>query len=228
MIKRKLNFEPHPLRVLIKCTKQSFEEIFYKWITRDDGTKVQLFSSVESQEGFDNRFTQNVSAGMIVAVGMAVENIFNSDIAILDYLVYNDNDALIGFVNGDRMVSLPAKTTYHDTDAPPSINMRKAYIKGDYDEVSKILGVIRNDKLLSFSPYVFLEHKENKIMKVNAFGLINEEVEYIAIREVLSAPESSGYKDGDKIFLKEEDLFFRNISGKMISVCFEKDILGKK
>lgn len=228
MKKNNITFIPNPNKVLIKCTKESFESIFYKWITRDDGEKVQLFSSIDYGEGFDSRFAQNVSCGVIVAVGDNVEGIKTSDTAILDYSVYNSTDERIGFVNGDLLVALDAKTTYHTEDSPPSINMRKAYIEGDIDELSKILGIIRNDKLIAFSPYVFLSEKSNVIVKVSAGGFLTEEKETIATREILSASEDSGYKQGDSIFLKEEDLFFRTIGEKRISVCFDRDILGKR
>lgn len=228
MKKNNIKFEPHPLKVLIKCTKESFDNIFYKWIKRDDGSTVQLFTSIESDEGFDNRFTQNVSCGTIVAVGTGVENILPSDTVIIDYMVYNSTDELIGFINGDRLVALDAKTTYHTEDAPPSINMRKAYVEGDFDEISKILGVVRNDKLIAFHPYVFLNHKSNVIQMVSAGGFLIEETEAIVTIEVLSASPDSGYKDGDKVFIKDDDLFFRAIGGKTISVCFEKEILGKR
>ena len=229
MKKDLLIIEPHPLKVLVKTTQKDYEELFFKWIKRDDGTQVQLFTTMKEDEGFDARYKQNVSVGRIVAVGDKVKNIFPSDLAILDYMVSNDNDSFVGTVDGDRMVSLLAETTYHTEDALPSATLRKAYVKGDYDELSKILGVIRNDKLISFSPYIFLTKEESKIVKLNTFALpnINTEGEIVE-RIVLSAFEGSGYKNGDRIAIKEEDLFFRTISGKEVAVCYFKEILYKK
>lgn|GEM_PF-2182446 len=228
IIQETLSFIPNPNNVLVKCSKKSFEELFYKWIKRDDGSKVQLFTSIEQQEGYDQRFTQNLSTGIVIAVGENIKDIYPSDLIILDYLVYNSLDERIGFVNGDLIVSLPAITTYHTEDAPPSINLRRAYVVGDIDELSKILGIIRNDKLIARTPYTFLEHKVNRILKVHGLGIIQEEKEVIAVREILSASPQSGYKDGDKIFLMEENLWFRQTGDKVISVCFERDIMGKK
>jgi hypothetical protein len=175
--KDKIIIEPHPEKVLIKTSMQDYEALFYKWITRDDGSKVKLFTQIEAAEGFESRFQQNLSTGTIVAIGSNVKGIQLGDLAILDYLVSSDSESYVGTVNGDRMVSLQAKTTYHETSALPSINMRRAFVKGDYDVLSKILGVIRDEKLISFTPYIFLTKEDSKIVKVNAAGMMYEVVE---------------------------------------------------
>lgn len=223
-----LNIEPHPDKVLIKTTQKDYEELFYKMIKRDDGSLVRLFTQIEHEEGYEARFQQNLSTGRVIAVGENVKGIFPSDLAILDYLVLNDQDSLVGIIGGDRTVSLLAHTTYHKEDALPSITMRKAHIKGDYDTMSKILGLLRHDKLISLDPYIFLTKEESVIVKVNAMGIEYQEEQFIVERTVLAAFEGSGYKEGDKVLIKEPDLFFRRINGKEISVCFCKEILGKR
>lgn len=228
MKKNILELEPHPDRVLIKTSKKDHEALFFIWVKKDDGTKVQLFTATEADEGFEAKFQQNVSTGRIIAIGKNVEGILPSDLAILDYIVSSDTNNFVGTINGDKMVCLPAKTTYHDKDALPSITMRKAFVKGDVLEVSKILGVVRNDKLIAFDPFIFLVKKESRIMKVGLQGLKWEEDELIVTREVLSAPIESGYKESDNIIIKEHDLFFRKIGGKEISVCFKEDVMGKR
>lgn len=228
MKKQKISIKPHPDKVLIKVSKKDHEELFFKWIKNAEGKKVQLFTDIEAGEGFDKKFMQNVSCGTIIAVGVNVKDIYPTDVAILDYMVSNDESCLVGVVNGDRIVALDACTTYHDRDAPPSITMRKAHVKGDYDELSKILGVVRQDRLVSFSPYIFLSKESNLIVKVNSAGIMYEEEEFIVDRTVLSAFAGSGYKAGDKVTVKESDLFFKKISGREISICYYKEILGKK
>jgi hypothetical protein len=225
---QKVSFIPHPDKVLVKITKASYDELFFKRIIRDDGKEVSLFTSIEEKEGMDDRYKQNVSVGVIVAVGKNVDNIFITDLAILDYMVSNDSDNLVGFVNGDRIVSLVAKTTYHNKSAKPDINFRKAYVKGDYDEVSKILGVVRKKQVIAFDPYIFLNSKSNKILSVLPNGQLTETIEYISKRDVLSADAKSNLKFGDEILLKEEDMFGRVIENKEISVIFKNYVLCKK
>ncbi len=228
MKKDNLKIKPHPDKVLIKCSLEAFKELMYKWIVKKDKTRTKLWTAIEYDEGFDNRFQQNISTASVIAVGKNVKNIFPSDLIILDYLVYNSDDGLVGFVNGDRIVALDPKTTYHTTDALPSTTMRKAFVKGDVDYLSKILGVIRNDKLISFSPYVFITKKSAKIVKVGIGGLMFEETETIVEREVLAAPEGSRFSEGNTVVVKEADLCFRTIGNKEISFCFENEILMRK
>lgn len=226
--KQILSFIPHPDKVLVKITKESWESLFYKWIVRDDGSKCQLFTQLEESEGYDKRYTQNVSAGVIVAVGENIIDVYPSDIAILDYLATNNIDVLVGYINGDRLISVNMKTTYHEENSRPQIDGRKAYVIGDYDHVSSILGIIRNDKIIAFDPYVFLNHKSNLIVSVLPNGKIRETVEDISEREIISAPEGCGFSDGDTILVKEPDIFGRIIGGKEVSVIMRQDILLKK
>lgn len=223
-----LFIEPHPDRVLIKITKGAWDSLFYKDVVRDDGTKVKLFTAIEESEGYDKRYTQNVSVGYVVAAGANVKKVVSGDIAIIDYLTSNDTDNLVGFVNGDRLMSIVAETTYHDKDSLPGLDGRKAFVKGDYNIISQLLGVVRNNKVIAFSPYVFLNHKSNLILKVLPNGQISKFKEDMSEREVLAAGDKLSFKDGNKILLKEEDMFSRDIGGKEVSVMFERDILCKK
>lgn len=228
MKSKKINFLPHPEKVLIKITRKQFSDLFSKWVFRNDGSRVELFIDIPESDGYDRKFTQNVSVGVVVAIGEKVEGIYPGDMAIIDYLVSTGSDALIGFVNGDMLVAVNAKTKYHTFDALPNIDGRKAFVKGDYDDLSPILGIVRNGKAIAFSPYVFLVHKTNKIAVVLPNGRITEHTEEIASREIISASAKSGYVDGDSVILKETDLFSRVISNKQLSVCHEEDIFGKK
>lgn len=225
---KRVNIEPAPNRILIKITKKQSEELTSKWITREDGKKVKLFLEPEYEKGFDRRWQQNVSVGTILAVGRDIKNVRPSDIAILDYTVTNDDDVLVGYHNGDQLVSLRSETTIHTDSASPFQDGRRGWIKGDYDFISPILGVVRGDKIIAFTPYVFLVSKTNLIMTVLANGKIIETKEDISRREILSAPEESGYQDGDEILIKEIDLYSRTVNDKEISICFMGDIIGKK
>lgn len=228
MKKERLSIIPAPDRVLIQISREQIEALTSKEITREDGTKARLFLEPEFDQGFDRKFQQNVSCAVAVAVGEEISSIYPSDLLILDYLVTAGTDELIGFVNGNQMVSIKVTTTYHDTDAPPMNDGRRGWVKGDYDFLSQVLGVIRNDKIICFPPYIFLVNKTNRILKVLPNGKIVEDIEKISEREVLAAPKGSPYRDGDKILIKETEMFSRHLNGKEVSVCFQADILCKK
>lgn len=219
--------EPHPDKILIKITKDEWNDLFSVWITRHDGERVQLFKDTEEEAGYERRFRQNLSVGNIVGIGRNVKGVLKGDLAILDYLVTGNDESIVGFHYGNKMIVIPAFTTYHENDASPLIDGRKTYKKGDYDVLSPLLGVVRMGKLLPFRPYVFLKHENPSKMRVTESGLSIEEEDDICQREVIGAHKDSGYFDGDKVLLKEANLFTRVIDGKEISVIFEEDILMK-
>src|ERR1700761_9646483 len=166
----KLSIIPAPNRVLIRITKKQIQDLISKEITLEDGTKKRLFfEPILFDEGYERRFQQNVSVGEIIGVGNEVEGIQIGDMAILDYLVSNLIDDTVGFVSGDQLISIIAYTTYHKTSSP-MIRGRQAWIKGDYDHISRILGLVREDELIPFDPYVFMEYKPDYLKILSLRG----------------------------------------------------------
>lgn len=222
-----MQLEPHPDKVLIKITKDEWNNLFSIWITRHDGERIQLFKDTEAETGHEQRFRQNLSVGNVVAVGKNVKGVLKGDLAIIDYLVTGNDESLVGHHYENKMIVIPAFTTYHEKDAAPLIDGRKTYKKGDYDTLSPLLGVVRMGKVLPFRPYVFLKYENPSKMKVTKSGLQIEEEDDVCQREIVGAHKDSEYKDGDKVLIKEANLFTRSIDGKEISVIFEEDILMK-
>jgi len=217
---------PHPDKVLIKVTRANWNSIFSKYINTVEGKKVELFTDIEEEDGYENRFKQNVSVGLIIAVGENINGILKGDMAIIDYAVTGNDDALVGFVKGDKIISIDAVTTYHTEDSTPQMNGRMAYVKGDCDNLSKLLGVVRMGKLIAFAPYVFLQHEKATKLAVSKSGMLHEQTEDICKRKVLASGKGSVSKEGDTVLIKESDLFSRVIDGKQISVIFETDIMA--
>src|SRR6516225_9632281 len=149
LIKReKLSIIPAPDRILIRITQKQIEDLISKVITRDDGTTCRLFfEPIHFDEGFDRKFQQNVSVAEVLGVGDNVRGVMVGDTVILDYLVQNISDDFVGFFNKDQVISIVAYTTYHQNSAV-LINGRQAWKKGDYDHISRILGVVREDRLI--------------------------------------------------------------------------------
>ena len=227
MAKEKINLVPHPDKALIKITKDEWNDLFSIWVTRSDGKRVQLFTDVEEEAGQERRFSQNLSVGNIIAVGSNVKGLLKGDIAIIDYLVTGNDESLVGHHYGNKLIVVPAITTYHDEDSTPMLDGRKTYKKGDYDVISPILGVVRMSKLIPFKPYVFLKWEDPRKMYVSPSGLKIEREDHICKREVIGAHPESGYKDGDIVMINEAMLFTRTIDKKEISVVFEEDIMVK-
>ncbi len=224
---QRLNMRVHPDKVLIKITKDEWNDLFSIWITRENGERVQLFTDVEESDGYERRFKQNLSVGTIVAPGSSVPGIIKGDVAIIDYLVTGADEGLVGYHYENKVIAIQAKTTYHKEDSVPMMDGRKTWFKGEYETISPLLGIVRGGgKLISFNPYVFLKYENPSKLSVDGSGLIKEVQEDVCIREVLSAHPDSGLKDGDKVLVKEGNLFSRFIDKKEISVIFDTDILG--
>lgn len=223
-----LKIFPAPDRVLIKITNDQVDSLTSRWINRDDGTKVKLFTRPAYDKGFDQRFTQNVSIGTVIACGEEVTKIDEGDIVIIDYLVTNDLDVFVGYYNNSIVASVKADTVIHQDDALPSQTGRKAWVKGDYDTISPIMGVIRDNEVVAFDPYIFLETKIPIIVRVLANGKLVETPDPMATRTVIAAPEGHWVKKGDEITTKSENLFGRYINEKEISIIFKDDVLVKK
>lgn len=224
--KKMMGIFASPKNILIKIPKHEWNNIFSVWITRHDGSREKLFKEVEAEAGYEARFKQNVSVGNIIAAGHEVAGIMKGDIAVIDYLVTGQDDSLIGYQDGHRIVSIRAKTTYHDSDSTPMINGRKTWVRGDYDFLSPFLGVVRMGKVIAREPYVFLKYEEPERLAVSESGMLNMREDYVCIREIISAHPSTGFKDGDKVYVKASDLFERTINNAHMSVVFDSDIQG--
>src|SRR6202000_1679378 len=128
-------------KVFIRITKNSRDSIFSKEITRDDGSKVRLWTNVEAGEIDDRRATLFVQTGIVEAVAENISDILVGDIAIIDYKLCNLDDHIV-YKDGDDVVYwLNAKTTYHHEDLIAYASRKGnrdqiAYLKGDYDNLS--------------------------------------------------------------------------------------------
>lgn len=224
----KLTIIPAPDRVLIKITAKQIEDLISKEVTKPDGTKTRLFfEPILFDKSFERSFQQNVSVGECIGVGSNVEGVEVGDIAILDYLATGLLDDTIGWVRGDQIISILAHTTYHESSSV-MINGRRAWAKGDYNHISRILGIVRGDELIPFDPYVFMEYKSDYIKILSMRGEAMRSSEAVVTREVIASPEGCIWKCGDKIFLKKDDWFDREINGQKIAVVFKGDILCKQ
>lgn len=222
-------------KVFIRITKDSRDSIFSKEITRDDGTKVRLWTNVEAMDNDDRRFTLSVQTGIVEAIADNVEGVAIGDIAIVDYKLCNMDDRIVYKEGGDVVYWLTAKTIYHDEDLIAYANRKSprdqiAYLKGDYDEVSMLLGVIAGDVIFAREPYVFLEHESNEISKVSDAGILYSETQRNYLRKVLASSKESQQRyrvyPGDEILVLDFDIFCVTIEGKTFDCIHDADIVG--
>lgn len=222
-----LSIIPAPNRILIRITKEQIENLISKQITKADGTKARLFfEHLHFNEGEDRRFQQNVSVGEVIGVGVNIRDIQIGDTVILDYLVSNQTEDVIGYFKGDQLICILAHTTYHESGSP-MVDGRQAWSKGDFNDISGILGVVRGDKLIPFDPYIFLEYKSDYLKILSMDGENMRSKEPVIKRSVLAAPEDSIFKCGDSVNLKKDDWWDREVGDYKIAIVFKQDLISK-
>ena len=233
-------------KVLIRITKQNRNSIFEKEIKCDDGRTVKLFVNVPAADAADaRRSALFVQTGVIEEVSRNVENVEKGDIAIIDYTLCNADEKLFyNDENGD-VYWCNATTTYHKDDHVIYANRKnprdiKVWSRGDYDEVSPLIGVIRNDKLIARDPFIFLEHLPTIEEKETATGLILPFAKYNRYdtgnkdknsldRKVLAcskkATQNYGIEQGDIIRVNDSDVFNIKYGNSQIDCVNDRDII---
>lgn len=227
-----------PNNIIVKIKKKDRNALFSKTIKRDDGSEVELFINVEASKIDERSSGIFVSVGEVYEVGSKVKNVLKGDTAILNYNVDNDDSLIIGYDGEDKLVVLNAVTTFHSETLVVYQNRKTkrdqiVHSKGDYDEMSDLLGIIRNDKLIAREPYVFLNHQAfTQHIKTLSGIEYNQEVKVVE-REILSVSEEStkkyGMKNGDTVLIDGFDCFEVKIKdGSKITGINDCDILCKK
>lgn len=246
------SFLVNPDYVLVKITLEARLELFNKKIRRDDGTEVLLF--IGGDKGKDDADANSifVGSGEVVAVGANIKNVEQGDLGLISYLCDNDDSIIVGYYGQDKIIAVKAITTRHKeklmsyaSRRPVRDNKGKevvvegklqtyskdriVYDKDDYDELSSLYGVVRDNKLIPVEPYCFLEHEETKVMKVGSGGIIFEEDEKIITRKLLAVSEESkdrvGVEAGMTIVGDDYDFFVIEFEGRKISAINDVDIL---
>lgn len=238
-------------RVFVRITKENRENIFSKEITRNDGSKVKLFLTVDAKEDEDRKSALFVQTGIIEGVGdgayndedgsfIDVGDIRIGDTAILDYQVCNLDRQLVSSDDNGDVYWISATTTYHTYDNIVYANRRNpkmpqrdqiAFKKGDYNELSMLLGIVRNDKLIARSPYVFLEHQTNIIGITTKQGIYYEEKHRVLNRRILAVSNEStskfGMKEGETVLIDDADIFTVKFGNRTVDCIHDNDVLAK-
>lgn len=227
-------FIPHPDFVLVKITKESRESLFKKKIKRLDGSEVELFVNVDSSVAMDRKSEIYVAIGEIVSVGENVKNVYPGDTALLHYLADNNADIIIGFEGEAKLIGIDAVTTYH-ADSRVIHESRKGnrtqivWQKGDYDNLSSLIGTIHGNEMRPREPFVILEHLPTTIQKVSEAGLLYLEREVIIRRKVLAVSEETtkeyGIEKAMEILVNDLDTFDLKIGDGKVSVINDQDVL---
>lgn len=237
-------------RVLIRIANKDRDSQFIKHIVKDDGSTSFIYVNskykMEAVQGGSQRLVELDAAddrssnyfartGEILAVGVGVEGIEKGDIAILDYKVDNDDSINVGGDETGKWVTPIAVTSYikEDVIAPANRQFPKDRImakKGEIDNVSDIIGVIRDGNVHAIAPYVFMKFVPPSAEKKTFSGIIYDEPTRILETKILSASKYSmefyGIGDGATIKVKETDTFKIEVNNAIYLVCNDIDVIS--
>ena len=227
-------YDCHPDFCIVKIKKEDRDGLFSKWITRDDGSRVELFVNVPAESDDERASKFFVQTGTVVKAGSNVTSVCENDIGVVDYNVDNDENVVVGYDGDDKIVVVFSVTTRHLEDDIVYANRRtprdvKVSVKGDYDIVSQLLGVVRGEKLISIDPFVFIDHRSSIIQMKTKSGILYEEKQKSIQREVLSVSDNSkerfNISQGKNILVMENDVFDVVVHNKKISCVNDCDVL---
>lgn len=225
-------------KIIVRITKENRESIFSKEITRNDGTKTKLFINVAAQSEVDERYNSLfVQTGVVEMVGEKVSGVIPGDIALLDYQLCNSERNLFNKDENGEQYWLNATTTFHKKTEIAYQNRRSrrdqiVHKVGDIDEMSMLLGVVREDKVIARRPYVFLENLPVKLIKETKMGIQYTETQKILTRRVLGVDSETtkrfSIKEGDNILVDDSDIFLVKYGSNKVDCVNEEDCIGVK
>lgn len=208
--------KPTRNRVIIKIPHQAVEDIYSKQIVKDDGSIVRLVTGMRHELSDAASSKDFVRTGEVVAVGRGVVDVDTGDIAILDYLVSNSPEIMVHKDKEASYFSVYAQTTYEPEDVVIPENRKRdkpMYVarKGEVNEVSQIIGLIRGNFLIAKDPYVLLSFVPQEQDAVTASGIMYKEKKEVTRHEILAVSpfttEKFGYERGMNVCVNYTDAF---------------------
>jgi len=229
------SLKPMPTKAILKISEKDRADIFTKTIIKDDGTTGKLYITVDEEKGFDRKAEIFVQIAEVISVGRKVRNFQPGDTAIIDCLVDNDENCIIGWEGKDKYIALDAISTYTYSELwaysdrmqrrPQDVRVFK---KDALLKPSQILGAVRDGQLIANDPYVFIQHRtEGK--KVTESSIIYKDTSKYTETEVLAVSQYSkekyGIEENKHCFVKFADIFDVKLDAGVICACNDEDIL---
>lgn len=233
---------PHD-KILVRFTQKDIDAIFFSTVQKDDGSTGRLEVNVPAQDIDDRAASLFVNAGIVVAVGRDVYDIRTGDIALLSYELFNDERKLIKEDEDGRVMIVNPVTTYHAEDNIAFGNQQNprnqlVWESGEIDEVSQLLGIIRDGELIANEPYCFLNYQneevERKITGTTEDEHIIELIKFSETPEIIErqilciskrGAEKYEVKNGDNISIRLLDTFSVKVLGRELTCCNDSDLL---
>lgn len=204
-------------KVLVRISAELRETIYSKDIIGSDGKVVKLWKAMREIDQLDERASfLNIQTAIVEDFGDGAAWLKKGDIALINYDICNSQSRIAYYDGDDTIFFLEANTTYHEEDEiawQTQLTKRDQIVhsKGDYNELSGLLGVIREGVLIANAPYIFFKHEDNVQTLVSNTGLMYEQKQKMIEREIIAVSEETtqkyGLKTGMKVVLDDYDTF---------------------
>lgn len=252
----KIEYKALKGKIIAKILGEDRDRTFKKKVTRDDGSIVFLHTTttlrleniqvagdthmevnhnlVEMDDAEDGRSKVFVRTAVVVSVGEGVSEFKKGDVILLDFKVDNMAEVVVAQEGEDKVISLNADTKYFKEDIvihasqkqPRDMNL---CFKGEVQDVSPIIAIVRGDKIIANHPYVILKHVEIPFLQVNKNGVLGFHSEELITREVIGVSNHStqefGIENGMKVMVKESDTFNIVWDGQTITAINDADVM---
>lgn len=232
-------------RILVRINgSDRHENKTEKTITANNGQQIKLYLAPIAEDVALRKEELAVQIGEVIGLGPGCEGYEIGDTVLMDYNVDSDEQYLVRTEDiekalslqeattdswnrplrqGDKIVSVPCKTTYHDTRfSITSYGLRKSateYIYtgernmliwdvGDVNELSLIYGIIRNTpdgpSLIPNDYWIFCEHEPERSESMEAVNGImayrKYDDTYVKRNVLFCGGIHSGFQSGDTIY----------------------------
>lgn len=221
--------------ITVRVDQKSIDELFINKITRVDGSEVDMTINTLAEEMDDRAATIFVQIGTVELVGKNIEDIIPGDTAIISYEIFNDPSKIISKDENGILFLVNPFTTYHDTENVAFGNqknhrMQLVWEKGEVNEASQLLGIVRGGLIIANDPYIWLKYNDAKENNLNLFKW--DEENEIIISDIISISKLSeskyGVKAGEKIYFRYLDSFDLKISDSVFLLMNDSDMLMVK
>lgn len=218
-------------KIRVRISEADRQSLFQKTVLSDKGKEIFIITDVQAQDDQDRFYSQTVNMGIVIDVADDVTSIKKDDILWFDNLV-DSGEGIIIEVNKDyKDVVIIAEHTYHKNDylIPPHKNqIRPQWVwrKGDMDQMSRIVGIVRDGVIMAPKGYVIAEyHDDNRDIK-KIPGLEYDIKTSIAVpRKIMVPHQDSGYIPGMYVMVDRTKVMTYDFGRYNCDIFFEEDIL---
>jgi len=241
-------------RLLVRISDDYRRSMTEKEILTNTGEKISLCLRAQATQDTEDltKFEWSIKVGKIVGLSPGCAGYKLGDLAIMDYIVDCDEQYLVEMDGSDKIVSVPCETTFHGeaiySTTYGSIKKERSRFgghiqtfnytgevnrlvaaPGDVDQLSLVLGVIRQGKLIANDHYLFCRKEpemSQEMELVDGILAYRNYAETHITRQVLFASPYNQFSPGDTIIALPGSNFDLQIFNQEFDIVPMHDVIA--